>query len=169
VTQLKTVSHLQKGVFFNWNIYLLILTAITLIVMTLNPTRGQLERTLSQRIQALYREQLGQRPSQVSCQIFDQKVMIILENSLTAAEQLLAENGKADLAKQVRSDLDEVIRRQLKALIEEILDGSVVDLLSDATLETGRTGIIVVLEEAPQVRDANATQRGVRKESDSSD
>lgn len=132
--------------------------------MTSNPTRGQLERTLSQRIQALYREQLGQRPSQVSCQIFDQKVMLVLEDSLTAAEQLLVDNGKEDLAQRVRADLDEVIRQQLKALIEEVLGSTVMDLLSDATLETGRTGIIAVLETAPKVRDSNPTQRGVRKE-----
>ena len=42
------------------------------------PTRGQLERTLSQRIQALYRNQLEHQPSRVTCQLFDEKLAIIL-------------------------------------------------------------------------------------------
>ncbi|MBD1907005.1 DUF2294 domain-containing protein [Trichocoleus sp. FACHB-90] len=119
-----------------------------------SPTRGQLERTLSQRIQSLYRTQLGHQPSQVSCQIFDEKLAIILENSITQPEQLLAQNGQEELAEQVRSDLEKALQPQLKSLIEEVLGVSVIDLLSDAKIETGRTGTIVVLSSAPQVRNS---------------
>jgi len=119
---------------------------------TTGPTRGQLERTLSQRIQALYRTQLGHQPSKVTCQIFDEKIAIILEDSVTKPEQLLVESGREELAEQVRSDLDEVIQPQLKALIEEVMGIPVIDLLSDAKLETGRSGTIAVLESTPQVR-----------------
>jgi uncharacterized protein YbcI len=119
---------------------------------TTGPTRGQLERTLSQRIQALYRTQLGHQPSKVTCQIFDEKIAIILEDSVTKPEQLLVESGREELAEKVRSDLDEVIRPQLKALIEEVMGIAVIDLLSDAKLETGRSGTIAVLESTPQVR-----------------
>ena len=119
---------------------------------TTGPTRGQLERTLSQRIQALYRTQLGHQPSKVTCQIFDEKIAIILEDSVTKPEQLLVESGREELAEKVRSDLDEVIRPQLKALIEEVMGIAVIDLLSDAKLDTGRSGTIAVLESTPQVR-----------------
>jgi uncharacterized protein YbcI len=60
------------------------------------------------------------------------------------------------LAEQVRSELDDAIQPQLKALIEEVLGVSVVDLLTDATIETGRTGIIAVLEDTPEVRNPDA-------------
>jgi uncharacterized protein YbcI len=123
------------------------------------PTRGQLERLLSQRLQALYREQLGHQPGKVTCQIFDEKVAIIMENSITPPEQLLADRGQSDLAEQVRSELDEAIKPQLKTLIEEVLGAAVLDLLSDATLETGRTGIIVVLEVTPEVRNPEAVSK----------
>jgi uncharacterized protein YbcI len=119
---------------------------------TSSPTRGQLERTLSQRIQALYRDQLGHQPSQITCQIFDEKIAIILENAITAPEQLLANSGQEELAEQVRTDLEKALEPQLKALIEEVLGVSVIDLLSDAKLETGRTGTIAVLANAPKVR-----------------
>lgn len=116
------------------------------------PTRGQIERTLSQRIQALYRNQLGHQPSKVVCQIFEEKIAIILENAITPPEQLLANNGQQDLAEQVRSDLEKAIQPQLKALIEEVVGVAVIDLLSDATLETGRSGTIAVLAAPPEAR-----------------
>lgn len=114
-------------------------------------TCGQLERTLSQKIQAFYRDRLGHQPSKVTCQLFDQKLAIIIEDSITPAEELLITKGNEELAEQVHSSLDEAIQPQLKALMEEILDVEVIDLLSDATLETGRTGIIAVLTKSPQV------------------
>jgi uncharacterized protein YbcI len=63
----------------------------------------------------------------------------------------------------VRSDLDNAIRPHLKALIEEILAVEVLDLLSDATLQTGRTGMIVVLENPPQMRASASSQKALKK------
>jgi uncharacterized protein YbcI len=114
---------------------------------------------LSQRLQALYREQLGHQPGKVTCQLFDEKVAIILENSITPPEQLLADRGQAELAEQVRSELDEAIKPRLKHVIEEVLGVAVLDLLSDATLETGRTGIIAVLDLTPDVRNPDAVPK----------
>jgi uncharacterized protein YbcI len=127
------------------------------------PTSGQLERTLSQRIQAFYRDNLGHQPSKVMCQLFDQKLAIVMENSITLAEEFLITKGNEALAEQVRSSLDEGIKPQLKALIEEILKVEVVDLLSDATLETGRTGIIAVLNDSPQVSNKQAIPKVKQK------
>ena len=115
-------------------------------------TRGQLERKLSQEIQAFYRRNLGHQPSKVTCQFFEAKLAIIIENSITNAEQILVDEGKNDLAEKVRSNLDEATQPELKQLIEEVTKVKVLDLLSDATLETGRTGIIGVLSETPKVR-----------------
>lgn len=124
------------------------------------PTRGQLERTLSQQIQALYRTQLGHRLGSVDCQIFDEKVAIVLENAVTQPEQLLVNSGKEDVVEQLHSDLNDAIQPQIKALIETILGVSVVDLLSDTTLKTERTGMIAVLAGLPQLRSSTATGAG---------
>lgn len=136
--------------------------------MTSTPTRGQLERTLSQRIQALYRNQLGHQPSKVICQLFDEKVAIVLEDSVTQPEQLLAQNGQEDLAEQVRENLDKALEPQLKALIEEVVGVQVLDLLSDAKIETGRTGTIAVLAAVPKVRDPAAIPK-VKREGNNSE
>lgn len=116
------------------------------------PTRGQLERELSQKIQGFYRDRLGKQPSKVTCQIFGSRLAIVIENSITDAEKLLLKGGKGDLAEQVRSSLDSTIKPELKQLIEGLVAVEVTDLLSDATLGTERTGIIVILGDVPQVR-----------------
>ena len=115
-------------------------------------TRGQIERTLSQRIQALYRIQLEHQPSKVTCQLFDEKIAIILEDSITQPERLLVNSGEQELAEQVRTELSEALQPQLKALIEEVVGVPVIDLLSNAKLETGRTATIAILAHTPQVR-----------------
>ncbi|MDM9379929.1 DUF2294 domain-containing protein [Chlorogloeopsis sp. ULAP01] len=129
------------------------------------PTRGQTERTLAQRIQALYREQLGHQPSKVSCQIAEQNLIILIEDSITPPEQLLAQTGRQELAEKVRSDLDMAIQPQLRELIEETLNIAVVEILSDATLETGRTGMIAILAESPSFRSPAAVTKARRKAS----
>ncbi len=67
--------------------------------------------------------------------------------------------GQQDLALQVRSQLESVLELQLKDLIKEVLGVGVTDLLSDATLETGRTGTIAILESAPKVREASSKSK----------
>ena len=117
------------------------------------PTRGQLEREISQKIQALYRFHLGHRPSKVISQLFDAKLAIIIEDSITNAEQILVKKGENELAKKVRSNLNDAIKPELKELIEEIVGVEVLDVLSDATLKTGRTGIIIILSQTPKIRE----------------
>ena len=134
---------------------------------TLEPTRGKLERTLSQGIQALYRSQLGHTTSQALCNLLDNKLIIVVENGLTQPEKLLAQNGHQDLALQVRTQLESLLELQLKELIQKVLGVGVTDLLRDATLETGRTGTIAILDSAPQVRDSNYKSKTQPKPVDS--
>lgn len=120
---------------------------------SLEPTKGQLERTLAQRLQGLYRTQLGHQPGQVTCNIFDAKVVMVLENAITQPEQLLIQTGQHNLAEQVRAELEGALDSQLRNLIQDVLGVAVTDLLNDATFETGRTGIIAILEAGPKVRE----------------
>jgi uncharacterized protein YbcI len=123
------------------------------------PTNGQLERTLSQRIQALYRDELGHRTGKITCSLCSNKMVIVIEDSITQPEQILAKEGQKNLAEEVHSELDDAIQPRLKQVIEEVVGVEVIDLLSDATLETGRTGIIAVLQMEPTVRASSSAQR----------
>ena len=65
---------------------------------TIQPTRGELERTLSQEVRAFYHAQLGHQPSKVTCEFIGDKIAILIENSITQPEQLLAQRGQQKLA-----------------------------------------------------------------------
>jgi uncharacterized protein YbcI len=118
---------------------------------TINTTRGQLERTLSQQFQRLYREQLGHLTGKVSCRLFDNKLIIVVENSLTQPEQLLLKGGSSQQVEKLHMDLAKIVRPLVVELIEDVLNLEVVDLLSDTTLETGRTGLVIILSGHPDV------------------
>lgn len=122
------------------------------------PTSGQLERELGQSIQALYRDRLGKRPSKVSCQFFNAKVAITLEDSVTKPVKLLAEED-TDLARKVRAELLSALEPELKQVIEQVTEVKVVDFLSDSTLDTGRMGIIAVLSRTPSVRNLSSVPK----------
>lgn len=133
-----------------------------------NRTRQQLEQVFSQRIQDLYQTQVGHQPAKVTCELFDNKLAIILENAISRPVQLLAKSDRGNLAQQVRSNVDAAIKPQLLQVIEEVIGVSVVDLLIDTTIETGRTGIIAVLAVAPRLSDV-AVQAQVKPEMASAD
>lgn len=126
---------------------------------TLEPTRGKLERSLAQGIQALYRSLFGHQTSQALCNLLDNKLIIVIENAITQPEKLLAQNGQGALASQVRTQLQSFLELPLKDLIKEVLGVGVTDLLSDATLETGRTGTIAILESAPKFRASSSKSK----------
>ena len=119
-------------------------------------TVGQVEREVSQKMQSLYKKHLGHQPSKVTCQLFGTKLAIVLEDSVTQPEKLLAEEGQVKLAQQVHDDLNTAMRPQIKELVGDILGVEIIDIMSDATLETGRTGIIIVLSTMPAVRNPEA-------------
>lgn len=123
------------------------------------PTAGQLERELAQRIHALYRIQLNHQPARVTCQLFDNKLIVVIEDAITQPEKLLSDNGSSALVDQVRVRLDEIIQPHLQKLVEDILQVSVVDFLSDVTINTGRGGLIVILDQVPNVRNPQAISR----------
>ncbi|NJL44767.1 MAG: DUF2294 domain-containing protein [Leptolyngbyaceae cyanobacterium SM2_3_12] len=117
------------------------------------PTRGQLERTLSQQFQKLYRQHLDHATGKISCQLSSHQLTVIVEDSLTQPEQLLLDESSPDLVEQVRSDLDDVIRPKIITLVESVLGKAVIDIMSETTLTTGRTGIVIVLEDRAEPKD----------------
>ena len=117
------------------------------------PTCGQIERDLSQRIQRLYREQLGHCPRKVTCKLFDRKVAVVIEDSLTILQKTLIEEDDGDeTVKYVNLAIDNVIRSKLKVAIEEIIEIEVHDVLFDSSSKSNSAGAIVILTQSPLVR-----------------
>lgn len=133
------------------------------------PTCGQLERNLSQSIQKLYLSELEHSPSKVTCQLFGNQLAIVVEDSLTAVEQALAEIKSDGSIEELNSAVGEVIKSKMKLLTEEILGVEVEDILFDTAVKTKRTGAIITLRQLPQVRNPESipkSKSGRRNKSD---
>lgn len=117
-------------------------------------TVGQAEREITQRMRSLYKKKLGHKVSDVTCQIFDEKLAIVVEDALTKVEERLLENGEVALTEQVRKDLNESIEPQVEEIVEGALNVDVVDILKDTSLDSGTSGIIALLSDAPHLRQA---------------
>lgn len=110
----------------------------------------KLETILSERIQNLYQKQLQHKIEEITYHFFDNTLIIMMEGTLTQAEQLLNENQHQQLAKQVRKVIDKLIQPKIITSIEEVMDVKVVDFLCDTTIDTSRTGAIAILGFKPK-------------------
>ena len=118
------------------------------------PTLGEIERSLSQSIQAFYRNQLGCRTDKVSCHIIEQQVASAIKNPITPVERLLNSCAEDKFVNDLRDRIDNIVKRELLAIVEAVLDVKVVGLTIDTTLDHNFTGIVVLLSDIPNVRNA---------------
>lgn len=123
------------------------------------PTRGQLERQLSQTVQFLYRSEFGHLPSKVVCHLFADRVAIVAENTTTTIEQILLDNSRLDLAHEIRVAMSETFISQVKQTTADILQVEAIDAICDSTLDSGYLGMIIFLKDAPSVRLAKKERR----------
>lgn len=118
------------------------------------PTYGQLERNLAQNIQKLYRQELGQNPSKVTCQLFGNRIVIVIEDALPTVENILVDERQLAMVKRLNLAINDIIKSKLKVLIEEVLTVRVENILLGSTIETNRSAAIATLNSSPQVRNS---------------
>lgn len=116
------------------------------------PTRGEIERNLSQSIQAFYRNQLSCRVGKISCHLLGNKLAIAIENSITSLEKLLNNSDDNQFSIDLRSRIDLIVKNELVDKIRKISGVDVIDLTINTTLEHNFTGVMVLLAEKPQIR-----------------
>ena len=69
-------------------------------------TRGEMERNLSQSVQAFYRSQLGCSTEKVSCHIINEQVAIAIKNPITPLESLLNSSIDSQFVQDLRDRID---------------------------------------------------------------
>jgi len=106
----------------------------------------KVESLLSQRIRDIYQDRLEHELDNISYQLFDCTLIIMLEGTITLPEKLLKNNDRHCLAEEVRKLIDSIIHPQIQSSIEDILNVRVVDFLSDTTIEQNMTGAIAIFE-----------------------
>ena len=116
-------------------------------------TRGEMERNLSQSVQAFYRDRLGCRTDKVSCHIINEQVAIAIHNPITPVEVLLNSYQDASFVRDLRGRIDGIVKDQLCSKMEEITGVQVIALTIDTTLENNLTGIVALLAQKPELRE----------------
>ena len=116
-------------------------------------TRGEMERSLSQSVQAFYRNKLGCRTEKVSCHILNEQVAIAIRNPITPLENLLNNSADDSFVRDLRDRIDTIIKEDLIVIIEEILDVRVIAMTIDTTIHNNLTGIVALLSHKPATRD----------------
>lgn len=106
----------------------------------------KIESLLSQKIKNVYRVCLEHKLNNISYKLFDHTLIVTLEGTITSPEKLLKDNNRHDLAIQVRTIIDNIIHPQIQNIIEEVLNVTVVDYLSDTTIDNDLTGAIAIFE-----------------------
>lgn len=114
-------------------------------------TYKQLVQKLNERLIVLYFTLLGHEINSISYQIGYKTLTIVIEDSLTRPEQLLASNGQWELAKRVRYTINKALQPELKLLIEKLVNVPVIDLLCNTGFDTGCTSMVAVLATMPEV------------------
>jgi len=118
-------------------------------------TQEQFEQQLLESIQDIYLKTLGHQPQQISCKLVDKNLTVIIEDSLTQPEQLLIDNGKQELAQQVRTNIHLAFEPYLKSTIEDVTAIPLTDIISKSSLATGRTSIVAIFSQAPELISGN--------------
>ncbi len=128
------------------------------------PTIGQLERKISQRICTLYSNLTGFRPQKIICHFFDTEIAISLEDFVTPIEKTLLLEGHEKLAKEIRFSLDKIIIHHLKIMINDVIKCNVLDVMNDSNINSNRSGIIVILDKTPEVKNPEAIPKNFQKQ-----
>ena len=122
------------------------------------PTRGEIERTLSQSIQSFYRNQLSCKVGKINCHILGNQIAIAIENPLTTIESFLKDSGDDLFMQSLRDRIDAVVKSQLMTEIKKTVGVEVVDLTIDTTLTHNFTGVFALLSQVPSMRPAKRSR-----------
>jgi len=112
------------------------------------PTVGQLERQLSQAMQSSYSKWTGHSPRCVLCHVVGPIINVLLQDSITPLEGFLCD-AQPDL---IRAGIHEKMRCLIAEIATEICGVSTQSVMLDSSVDSGLTGIIIVLTASPKVR-----------------
>jgi uncharacterized protein YbcI len=92
---------------------------------------GSLSRDLARAMVALYKEYVGRGPTQARAYIEDDLITIVLQDTMTKAEETLAEEDEKDLVRDVRRAFQGKFREDAVEIVERRTGRQVRAFLSD--------------------------------------
>src|SRR5215210_6595290 len=103
---------------------------------------GEMRATISNEIVRLQAEYYGKGPTRAKTYIFEDLVVVVLEETFTRAEKTLAERGEGDAIQHIRRRFQQQMRENFTSVIEQATGRSVraflseTDIAQDVSVET---------------------------------
>jgi uncharacterized protein YbcI len=101
---------------------------------------------VSNAVVGIFRECYGRGPTKAKSYIFDDYLVVVLEDILTTVEKTLVDNGHEDLVRRVRLTFQDTVKNRFIDAAEEALDRKVLSYHSQVTFHPARGIEFFVLE-----------------------
>lgn len=96
---------------------------------------ARLNAAIARAVVRTHAEHVGRGPKKAFAFHHDNIVVVVLEDTMSRAEQVLVRNGGGDALLQLRTAFHDDMRSDLVGAVELLTGGTVTTLLSDCTLE----------------------------------
>jgi uncharacterized protein YbcI len=96
---------------------------------------GEMRATISNEIVRLQAEYYGKGPTRAKTYIFEDLVVVVLEESFTRAEKTLAERGERDAIEHIRRRFQQQMAESFKSVVEQATGRKVRVFLSETNVE----------------------------------
>jgi uncharacterized protein YbcI len=96
---------------------------------------GEMRATISNEIVSLQAEYYGKGPTKAKTYIFEDLVVVVLEESFTRAEKTLAERGETEAIQHIRRRFQQQMRENFSSVVEQVTGRNVRAFLSETNIE----------------------------------
>ena len=110
--------------------------------------RGRLSADISRAVVRLFSEHTGRGPTKARTTIDAHLVVVLLHDSMTHAEQTLAQAGKGAEVLQIRRTFQETMRPSLVEAVEGLTERTVVTFMSANAIDPDAAAEIFVMDRA---------------------
>jgi uncharacterized protein YbcI len=96
---------------------------------------GEIRATISREIVRLQAEYYGKGPTKAKTYVFDDLVVVVLEETFTRAEKTLVQRGEADAIQHIRRRFQQHMAEDFTSVVEQATGRSVRAFLSETNIE----------------------------------
>jgi uncharacterized protein YbcI len=95
---------------------------------------GEVRATISREIVRLQAEYYGKGPTKARTYVFDDLVVVVLEETFTRAEKTLAQRGEGDAIQHIRRRFQQQMQEDFTSVVEQATGRKVRAFLSDTNI-----------------------------------
>lgn len=110
------------------------------------PAGGQLTAAICNAVVHIQREYLGRGPNKARASIRDDTIVVIMQDTLTKAEQSLVADGRQEDVLRIRQGFQRTMRTAIVSAVEELTGRKVVAFMSDTHIDPDLACEVILLD-----------------------